>query len=55
MKLRIVKSPQARSDICNNGNVAVKHIYAKEVIADLVNYNFPFGLNEIFLAHSVSM
>lgn len=30
------KSPQARSDPCNEGNVAMKDIYAKEVIVDLV-------------------
>lgn len=30
------KSPQARSDPCNDGNVAMKDIYAKEIIVDLV-------------------
>lgn len=30
------KSPQARSDPCNDGNVAMKDIYAREIIVDLV-------------------
>lgn len=36
MKAKIVKCPQARSDPGNDKNLAMKDIYAKEVIVDLV-------------------
>lgn len=36
MKSSIIESPQARNDLCNDGNIAMKDTYAKEVIVDLV-------------------